>query len=455
MRTLRLATAVAALALSAPAAALAADYPPSGNPGSGPKNPPGKGATLKVCKQKGCKYKTISSAVSKASGGDTIRVAAGTYKEGVKIVGSRYDGLRLVGDPRKPRSVIIELKGVKGSAAQNGVIINGADGVEVNGFYARHYRGNGFFAVNVDDYTFRNLVAGYGGVYGIYGYNSKGGEISNSEAFYNNDSGFYIGQTPLQTKPKRSIVKKVRSWGNVIGWSGTNMHYVTITKSDWYNNGLGIVPNALASEKYAPPSDNVIASNRIFWNNFNYYAGAPFKLRPQATGDTPYPVGTGMLLFGSQDTLVEKNRVYGNWLAGFGAVEQVLLAGETDPKLQEAAVLRSNTVRDNRFGLGGDDLNGRDMVYEGSGTRNCFAGNTTLSPNVPASNSTFASCPGPAQNAFDNSARATLLGWVAAPSKANPITFEQFWLTHPHGSQKGLKACTHYDKKKATAFSLC
>lgn len=140
------------------------------------------------------------------------------------------------------------------------------------------------------------------------------------------------------------------------------MHYVTITKSDWYNNGLGIVPNALASEKYAPPSDNVIASNRIFWNNFNYYAGAPFKLRPETTGDTPYPVGTGMLLFGSQDTLVEKNRVYGNWLAGFGAVEQVLLAGEKDPKLQEAAVLRSNTVRDNRFGLGGDDLNGRDMV---------------------------------------------------------------------------------------------
>ena len=81
MRKLRLATAVAALALLAPAAALAADYPPPGNPGSGPKNPPGKGATLNVCKEKGCKYRTISSAVRKASGGDTIRVAAGTYKE--------------------------------------------------------------------------------------------------------------------------------------------------------------------------------------------------------------------------------------------------------------------------------------------------------------------------------------------------------------------------------------
>jgi len=349
MRTLRLATAVAALALLAPAAALAADYPPPGNPGSGPKNPPGKGATLKVCRQKGCKYRTISSAVSKASGGDTIRVAAGTYKEGVKILGSRYDGLRLVGDPSKPRSVVIELKGVKGSAAQNGVIINGADGVEVNGFYARHYRGNGFFAVNVDDYTFRNLVAGYGGVYGIYGYNSKGGEISNSEAFYNNDSGFYIGQTPPQTKPKRSIVTHLRAWGNVLGWSGTNMRYVTITKSDWYDNGLGIVPSALSSEKYAPPTDNVITRNRVFWNNFNYYAGAPFKLKPEATGDTPYPVGTGILLFGSQDTLVEKNRIYGNWLAGFGSVEQVLLAAEKDPKSQEAAVLRRNTVSDNRF----------------------------------------------------------------------------------------------------------
>ena len=110
--------------------------------------------------------------------------------------------------------------------------------------------------------------------------------MANSEASWNNDSGFYIGQTPAQTKPIRSIVANVKSYGNVLGFSGTNMRYVTITKSQWFNNGIGIVPNALDSEKYAPPEDNVITDNDIFWNNFNYYAGAPFKLKNAARPST-------------------------------------------------------------------------------------------------------------------------------------------------------------------------
>ena len=40
-----------------------------------------------------------------------------------------------------------------------------------------------------------------------------------------------------------------KAWGNVLGFSGTNMRYMTITKSRWFNNGAGIVPNALDSEK--------------------------------------------------------------------------------------------------------------------------------------------------------------------------------------------------------------
>ena len=31
------------------------------------------------------------------------------------------------------------------------------------------------------------------------------------------------------------------------------MRYVTITDSEFFNNGIGIFPNALDSEKYAPP----------------------------------------------------------------------------------------------------------------------------------------------------------------------------------------------------------
>jgi hypothetical protein len=117
--------------------------------------------------------------------------------------------------------VIID--GARGTSVPrpNIIRVNGANQVTVNGFTVRHYNGNGVFVVNVDGYKLTNLVATLGGVYGVYAFNSKGGEMSNSTASYNNDSGFYIGQTPPQSKPKRSLVANVKSYGNVLGFSGT------------------------------------------------------------------------------------------------------------------------------------------------------------------------------------------------------------------------------------------
>jgi hypothetical protein len=438
--------AALAAALAVPTAAPAVDYPPAGNPGSGsPTAGKGKPRTLVVCKQRRCQYRSIAAAVRKARGGDTIKVRNGVYRGGVTIAGPRYDGLRLIGNAKRPRRVVITGKGLRGARAQNGVLINNADRVTVNGFYARNFRANGFFVVNVVGYTLTNLVAGKTGVYGLYAFNSKGGTMSRSQAFHNNDAGFYIGQTPPQVKPRRSIVKNVKAYANVIGFSGTNMRYVTIRNSDFFNNGTGIVPNALKSEKFPPPERNVISGNRIFWNNFNYYAGAPFRIPESGPGGLAgYPIGVGLLLFGSQDTVVESNQIFGNWLAGFGAIQQILLSLEPDPKLQEAAILRNNTIRNNDFGLGGTDLNARDMFYDGSGTRNCFSGNVTRSPNVPADNSTFAPCPGPPSNTFNGSAQGEGVSWIAGVNKDDPDTFEKFWIRHPHAARPGIQPLVRY-----------
>ncbi len=434
--------------MAIPGTALAQnDYPPAGKPGKGKKKSSGKAQVFRVCKR-GCDFKTISAAVRKAGGEDTIRVGNGTYREGVTIAGARYDGLTIRGNATAPGKVKLEAKGLKGADAQNGFFVNGADDVTINGFSARNYKANGFFMVNVDDYTLTNLVAAKAGVYGIYAFNSKGGTISNSEAFHSNDAGFYIGQTPKQTRPKRSIVSNVKAYENVLGFSGTNMRYVTIKNSDWFNNGAGIVPNALSSEKFPPPEENVITGNRVFWNNFNYYRGAPFRIPTSGPAGLPgYPLGVGILLFGSQKTVVERNQVFGNWLTGIGAIQQIILAGEKDPKLQEASVLRKNTVRNNKLGLGGKDLNGRDLFYDGSGTQNCFANNQTFSPNLPADNNTFKPCPGPAKNSTDSKARGEALNWVISASKDDPPSFEKFWLRHPHAAQKGIKPLVRYKGK--------
>jgi plastocyanin len=416
-----------ALALLVPTTAMAVSYPAPSDPGGTTKRPKNT-RTLHVCKHgKGC-IKTIQKAVKQAKAGDTIRIAHGTYREAVTISGRKKAFLRLIGDAKNPGSVVIDGSRKK----QNTVFVNGANNVTVSGITARNYAGNGFFVLNVDGYDLNHLVAHDGGVYGLYAFNSKGGRMTDSVAYYNNDGGFYIGQTPVQTKPKRSIAKNDVSWGNVIGWSGTNMRYVTITKSKFFNNGTGVVPNALDSEKYAPAEDNVIADNDVFWNNFNYHAGAPFKLRASATS-FPYPTGVGILLFGGHRNLVQNNRVYGNYLAGIGAIDQFLL------KQQDAAHLENNKVTGNQLGLGGADLNGRDLFYDGSGTGNCFQDNATTTINEPQDNSVFAPCPGPSPNAFRQDMRDLTIKWATDPP-------EQNWIRHPHAAKPGYNALEEWTK---------
>jgi hypothetical protein len=423
--------AAAALALLAlPAATTAQTYPEPREPGKVAPKPKGPFATHTVCKKKGrCDFRTIQKAVDAADAGDRISVRAGVYREAVRISGRSKRYLRIVGDRRHPRRVVLE----GGRKRQNGFFVNGADEVTIDGFLARNYRANGFFVTNAVGYTLTNLVAARSGVYGVYAFNSKGGEMSDSEAYYHSDAGFYIGQTPQQSNPVRSIVRNVESWGNPIGFSATNMRYVTITRSRFYNNGMGIVPNALDSEKFPPAEDNVITDNDVFWNNFNFHRGAPFK--PKATGVVPLvPIGTGILLLGGRGHQVEGNRVFGNYLTGIAAIESILVQ-----ETPEARILRDNRVTGNDLGLGGEDRNGIDLAYDGNGTGNCWGPNTGVQVTLPEDPAMFPGCPFGGANTFSADAQNRLLGF-AGPSAVNG------WVRHPHKARPGVRPLEVYEK---------
>lgn len=432
MSRIRLITPLLTLALAAPA--MAVTYPPPGDPGNVQKKPGGKHRTLLVCEKKhghGC-YPRIQAAINAARAGDTVKVPHGVWKEGVKIAGPKKRYLKLIGDVKHPEKVILEGKSLKGAAKANGVLVNGANEVTVRGFQAQHYNGNGFFVTNAKGYHLNDLVARYVGVYGLYAFNTIGGEMRRDTAAWNNDSGFYVGQTPKQTKPIRTILSDLVSYGNVLGYSGTNSRYVTITKSKWFNNGVGIVPNALDSEKFPPPEENVITDNDIFWNNFDYYKGAPFKLRPPATGDVPYPTGVGVLLFGGRNNRITNNRIYGNWLLGAGMIEQFLLKNPDD------GTLVGNQITGNQFGLNGTDLNGRDIGYDGNGSGNCVSGNTGADTVVPADGSTLVPCPFAGANTFNEASRNEAVGWAIAPDQSVN------YIRHDHAPQGNLKPMEIY-----------
>jgi hypothetical protein len=411
--------ALSAAALLAPAAASAQTYPKPQQPGPVQSKPKGPHKTLTVCKKKGrCDFRTIQKAVNKARAGDTVRVRNGVYREAVKVNGKKKRYLKLIGNPGNPKKVVLRARG----NMQNGIFVNDADEVTVNGFMARDYKSNGFFFTNLTGYTMNHLVAAKTGVYGLYAFNSVGGVMKNSEAYYANDGAFYIGQTPPQAKPVRSIVSNVSGWGSPLGFSATNMRYVTITKSRFYNNAAGIVPNALDSEKYPPPEDNVIINNDIFWNNFNYHTGKPpFAVRENTTAALA-PVGTGVLLLGGRGNRIENNRIHGNFLAGVAAIEGILLVENPDAKS-----LQRNVVRNNQFGLNGTDTNGNDLMYDGNGTDNCFSLDGVNST-FPADRSTFAGCGG--ANAFSKSVQDQMLTYTGANALNG-------WVKHAHPAKKG------------------
>jgi hypothetical protein len=419
------------LATAAPA--LAIDYPAPTDPGQVQGAPKGPHHTLQVGPH--ARFHSIQKAVDAAKAGDTIKLANGTYRESVKIVGASKRYLRLIGNKTDPTKVVLDGSKLTGAKAQNAVMVNSANQVTVQGLTTNNWHGNGVFLLNVTGYLVDHVHAMRAGTYGIYAFNSKGGTMSNDVGAWNNDSGFYIGQTPMQTKPIRSLVINDKSYGNTLGFSGTNMRYVTITKGEWFDNGIGIVPNALDSEKFAPPEDNVISDNDIYWNNFDYNRGAPFVNDRSTTSGVPFPVGVGVFVFGGRRTLVENNRIFGNNLSGVAMVQQLLL------KQTDAQQLEGNVIQGNQFGKDGTDLNGRDLFYDGDGSGNCFQDNTGVHATFPDDPETFPACPMGGDNKLSTDTQQTAVNWTVGDP-----THEANWIVSPHSAIANRTPLEHWTK---------
>ena len=398
-----------------------------------------------VCKN-GCKYKTVQSGANAAgkwqlknqSRTATVRVQPGTYVEGVLLHGKQegvdFDGLKIIGVKKNKdsnpnaRAVILEgtnaktiVEGTPGwmpgdpttIPANNAIEGRSIVGLVMKNMWAKNYQNNTFFvwASNVKedgelcaDFVMDNLVSSDTRAYGLFSRNCFGGKFLNSEGWNHGDSALYIGETPCDTyewtndgtpcqaEPKWTTVKNITSHQNSLGYSGTNSKYVKIEDSTFYNNGAGIVPSTLDSEKFEPNGWLILENNDIFWNNYNYYA-------PGSTVDTVIgngnPTGVGIMLYGSDGVVSKNNNIFGNEQWGAATFSGPELFGVNDG---DNAKNTNNQFIDNTMGRNGTDPNGNyDFFTDNSGGGNCWSGNTssTFAPgngSVPVSQ-IYPACP--------------------------------------------------------------
>jgi hypothetical protein len=407
-----------------------------------------KGKTLTVCKH-GCKYDTIQDAVDDAKKNTTINVKPGTYKEGVLAQGHKYDGLTIQGTKKDASKVVLQGKNAKdpdGQPANNGIETVKADDVTLKNMTAKNYLANGFHVVDCDGYLMDNLVGDHNRAYGLFAFDCIGGRMTNSVGFGQGDSAFYVGETPVQSNPKTTKLDHLDGHENVLGYSGTNSKYVTITKSAFYNNGVGVVPNTLDSERFEPTADGVIKDNAIFWNNFNYFlpnsgvgtVGNGGLGTVEGIGTIQYPTGIGVVLLGADGWVVEDNEIFGNFKAGTWTVSDPTNEGDN-------AISMNNQWLNNQMGRGGTDTNQVDFFSDGSGSANCFSGNvsSTFDPSSSTPNAVlYPTCPAPAGTGGNGASLGDTeqFGEVLTYVTTDPPEKQQCsWQVHDHPAYKNYK----------------
>ena len=300
-------------------------------------------ATLRVPED----YPTISAAVKAARPGDLISVAPGMYHETVIVP---IPDLTIRG--RNRNTVILD----GNFTLPNGVLVTAND-VVVENMTARHYVGNGFYWSGVHGYRGSYLTAYANGDYGIYAYLSVDGHFDHDYAA-GQPNGFYIGAC----HPCNAVISEVLAENNGLGFSGTNAGgNLVIENSIWRQNVVGIAPNTEDSEPLAPQDGVTIIHNLVEDNN---NATAPAETEQLAT------IGTGILIAGGSNDVIEENRVSGEDYYG------ILVVTTVDQHVWEpyGNRVKGNVVTDS----GVADL----ALAAPSADHNCFSGNT-VSLTVP------------------------------------------------------------------------
>lgn len=303
---------------------------------------------------------SIQAAVDAAKPGDTVFLYPGTYRESVLV--TKAD-LTLRGSGRS--TVIMPAATPAANACAqsgNGICVTGTaaktvDRVTIRSLTVSGFKKNAIWASDTDRLTVRRVVAEKNGTWGIAQQKSTRGVFRDNVARDNGDAGIFIANTVDEeggaTDTMGAVVADNALTGNRIGVTVRRVRNLTVHGNAMTENCAGLF--VVGDESKPAAGAMTVRGNWIYKNN-KFCAATP---------RLPAIQGSGIVLTGSEATVVRSNQILNN--VGSTPLSGGIVLFKSFVGAQNTAnVIQYNRVVGNKTA---------DLVNQGGGTSNTFLGN--------------------------------------------------------------------------------
>ena len=312
---------------------------------------------------------SIQAAVDAAQPGDIIHIEAGIYKEAILV---NKPGIQLIGlvcDPSQ--KVIIQNPGDE----ENGITVrDDGDGFVLKNVTIENFEENGVFMIRADNFLLSHVETINNGEYGLFPLFCNNGIIEYCSATGHDDTGIYVGQSG------NLLLQYNVAFENVNGLEIENCTNVAAIKNHSYDNVSGILVVLLPGLTVKTSSDISITENIIESNNHVNFAD------PEGGFEALVPSGSGILVVGVDRVEIKNNKISNNNFTGIATVSTVILGGlggippeafaDIEPNPDGTKITNNILAHNGSAPPAGLPLPGVDLLWDGSGTNNCWKNNT-------------------------------------------------------------------------------